>query len=70
MEQGNESGAERLTWDRTECAKQIGVSVRTLDRMVAEGRIPVLKVRAKKLFLPDSIREWMQESQENKEGKR
>jgi hypothetical protein len=36
--------------------------------MVAEGRIPVLKVRAKKLFLPDSIREWMQ-SQENKEGK-
>jgi hypothetical protein len=37
--------------------------------MVAEGRIPVLKVRAKKLFLPDSIREWMQESQENKEGK-
>jgi len=36
--------------------------------MVAEGRIPVLKVRAKKLFLPDSIREWMH-SQENKEGK-
>lgn len=68
MEQTREDGSGKLTWDRTECAKQIGVSVRTLDRMVAEGRIPVLKVRAKKLFLPDSIREWMQ-SQENKEGK-
>ncbi len=68
MEQTREDGSGKLTWDRTECAKRIGVSVRTLDRMVAEGRIPVLKVRAKKLFLPDSIREWMQ-SQENKEGK-
>ncbi len=69
MEQTHEDGSGKLTWDRVECAKQIGVSVRTLDRMVAEGRIPVLKVRAKKLFLPDSIREWMQESQENKEGR-
>lgn len=69
MEQMREDGSGKLTLDRTECAKQIGVSVRTLDRMVADGRIPVLKVRSKKLFLPDSIRKWMQESQENKEGK-
>jgi len=69
MEQSNESGAGRLTWDRKECARQIGVSVRTLDRMVSEKRIPVLMVRSKKLFLPESIRAWMQESQENKEGK-
>jgi hypothetical protein len=38
--------------------------------MVAEKRIPVLMVRSKKLFLPESIRAWMQESQENKEGRR
>ncbi len=70
QDQGHDSGSERLTWDRKECARQIGVSVRTLDRMVAEGRVPVLKARSKKLFLPESIRAWMQESQENKEGKR
>ena len=69
MEQGHE-GTEKLTWDRVECAKQLGVSVRTLDRMVAEKRIPVLMVRSKKLFLPESIRAWMQEAQENKEGRR
>lgn len=62
------SPPEKLTWDRHECAKQIGVSVRTLDRMVAEGRIPVLLVRSKKLFLPEAIRQWMKESQENVEG--
>ena len=51
--------------------KQIGVSVRTLDRMVAEGRADSrAEVRSKKLFLPESIRAWMQESQENKEGRR
>lgn len=70
MEQTHEDGSGKLTWDRTECAKQIGVSVRTLDRMVAEKRIPVLMVRSKKLFLPESIRAWMQEAQENKEGRR
>ena len=70
MEQTHEYGSVKLTWDRTECAKQIGVSVRTLDRMVAEKRIPVLRVRSKKLFLPESIRAWMQEAQENKEGRR
>jgi len=59
VEQTREDGSGKLTWDRTECAKPIGVTVRTLDRMVAEGRIPVLKVRAKKLFLPDAIREWL-----------
>lgn len=63
MEQTREDGSGKLTWDRTECAKQIGVSVRTLDRMVAEGRIPVLKVRAKKLFLPESIIKWMEDSE-------
>lgn len=65
--QGHDGG-ERLTWDRKECARQIGVSVRTLDRMVADGAIPVLCVRSKKLFLPETIREWMQKSQKNKEG--
>lgn len=63
MEQTREDGSGKLTWDRTECAKQIGVSVRTLDRMVADGRIPVLKVRAKKLFLPESIIKWMEDSE-------
>ena len=48
QDQGHDSGSERLTWDRKECARQIGVSVRTLDRMVAEGRVPVLKARDRK----------------------
>lgn len=52
-------------WDRSECASQIGVSVRTLDRMVADGKIPVLRMRSKVLFRPESILKWMDES-ENK----
>ena len=63
QDRDHEINNERLTWDRKECAKQIGVSERTLDRMVAAGRIPVLYVRSKKLFVPASIKQWMMESQ-------
>ncbi len=51
----------KRTWDRNECAKQIGVSVRTLDRMVAAGVIPVLRMRSKVLFRPESIVKWLED---------
>lgn len=63
QEQALEAGQKR-TWDRKECALQLGVSVRTLDRMVADGKIPVLYMRSKKFFRPESIIKWMEESEQ------
>lgn len=62
QEQGRDAGVRR-TWTRDECAVQIGVSVRTLDRMVADGEIPVLRMRSKVLFRPESIIKWMEDSE-------
>lgn len=56
--------SEKLTWDYNECAKQIGVSVRTLSRYVNDNKIPVVKFGKRVLFRPSAVMEWLSKTEE------
>lgn len=44
-----------------QCAEYLGVSVRHIRRLVAEGRIPYIKWGSKLHFDPDEIDAWVDE---------
>jgi hypothetical protein len=42
--------SERLTMNRKEFAARVGISVRTLDTLLAEGRVSCVRIAARVLF--------------------
>ena len=44
---------------RHEAARLIGVSLRTLDTLVHEGKISFLRVRGRVLFYPSDLRAYL-----------
>lgn len=54
--------AERPTLTREEAAALVGVSVRTLDELIKEGRIRVVRVGRRVLVLRSAVSEFLGES--------
>jgi len=61
---------EKRTWDYDECAKQVGISRRTLSRYVKEGKIPHIHVGKRILFRPEAIEQWLAEVEQKPKYKR
>lgn len=55
MTNGTQASERLLT--REELARALRVSIRTVDEMVANGKIPVVRIRgAVRFYLPDVVR--------------
>lgn len=63
-QQSQPSESTKLTWDYNECAKRIGISRRTLSRLVAAGKIPVIRANSRILFRPEAIEQWLRATEE------
>jgi len=44
--------------DRHEAARLLSVSVRTLDQLVADGKVPSKLIGNRRLFSPEALRRW------------
>ncbi|MER3426321.1 MAG: DNA-binding protein [Thermoleophilia bacterium] len=53
---------ERLTLTKAEVAKALGISVQTVNRMIARGEIPVIRAGKRVLiprdFLEETLKKW------------
>ena len=54
-----QQGMDDTPLSRRDAAKRIGVSLRTLDTLIAEGEIPYLRVRGRVLFDPTDLRSFL-----------
>lgn len=50
-----------ITLNRLEAAEYLGIGVRTLDRMVADGTIPSGKFRGRRVFNRELLDRWASE---------
>ncbi|MBX7246354.1 MAG: helix-turn-helix domain-containing protein [Candidatus Sumerlaeaceae bacterium] len=51
---------ETLLWSIRETAAQLGgVSVRTIERMIDDGELPVIYIRKRKMIAADIVRQWL-----------
>lgn len=57
-----------LSWTREQTARGIGVSVRTLDRLVQAGRIPYCRVGGRVVFRVEALREWLAQEEQARGG--
>lgn len=58
----NEEKKEKLTFDRKEAARKLGISVITLDRELAKRRIPHFRVGRRVLFTEELLRQYIEQN--------
>jgi len=46
--------------DKKQIALKLGVSTRTVDRLIAEAELPHYKIGGQYRFDPDAVGEWLQ----------
>ena len=56
------SNVERLAYTKVEVARMLGISVQTVNRMIARGEIPVIRAGKRVLiprdFLEETLKKW------------
>ena len=54
----------RLLWWKGEIAESIGLSIRTIDRMISTGEFPKHDkiIRGRKAWKPQTIQNWIENS--------
>lgn len=55
----NENQTEKLTFDRREAAKRLGISVVTLDREIAKKKMPHFRVGRRVLFTQELLLQYI-----------
>lgn len=58
MNTANATIESLTTLNRQQAAELLGIGVRTLDRMVAEGTIPTTKFRGRRVFNREVLVRW------------
>lgn len=52
------SGAKKVLLTKAEAARELGVSISTVDRWRKEAELPFVKLDSAVLFRPESLRDW------------
>jgi excisionase family DNA binding protein len=60
---------EKITFDRQEAAKKLGISVVTLDREIAKKRMPHLRVGRRVLFTAQLLDQYIEQQTKNSSNK-
>ena len=58
----NEKNTEKLTFDRKEAARKLGVSVVTVDRELAKKRMPHFRVGRRVLFTQELLEKYIEKN--------
>ena len=58
MQQHSQHDQEPVNLNRLQAAQRLGIGVRTLDRMVADGEIPSGKFKGRRVFNRDVLDRW------------
>lgn len=56
---------EKITFDRKEAARRLGVSVVTIDRELAKKRIPHVRVGRRVLFTQQLLEKYIEQNTQN-----
>lgn len=59
------SNTEKLTFDRKEAAKRLGVSVVTVDRELARKRMPHFRIGRRVLFTQELLEKYIEQNTKN-----
>jgi len=52
--------SDPLLWNLEEAARQLGgVSVRTLERLISDGELPVIYIRKRRMLEVALVRQWL-----------
>ncbi len=55
----------KITFDRKEAAKRLGVSVVTIDREMAKNRIPHFRIGRRVLFTEENLNQYILKNTKN-----
>ena len=61
----NAESTEKITFDRKEAARKLGVSVVTIDRELAKKRIPHFRVGRRVLFTQELLERYIEKNTKN-----
>jgi len=61
----NQQKTEKLTFDRKEAARKLGVSVVTIDRELAKKRMPHFRVGRRVLFTTELLERYIEKNTKN-----
>jgi excisionase family DNA binding protein len=61
----NQQDTEKLTFDRKEAARKLGVSVVTIDRELAKKRMPHFRVGRRVLFTQELLEKYIEKNTKN-----
>jgi len=61
--------SEKITFDRQEAAKRLGISVVTLDREVSRKRMPHLRIGRRVLFTEQLLDQYIERQTKNSHSK-
>ncbi|MFZ4790849.1 MAG: hypothetical protein ACOYMW_08160 [Candidatus Competibacteraceae bacterium] len=51
---------DALLWNLDEAARQLGgVSIRTIERMIADGEFSVIYIRKRRMIAAEIVRQWL-----------
>lgn len=50
---------DEIPLSRRDAARQLNVSLRTLDTLTSEGALPYIRIRGRVLFAPEDLRKFL-----------
>ncbi len=56
---------DRLLWNRNEAAKRLGIGLRTIDSLIAAGKLQVIRIGASVRITEDALLDFIAAQQTN-----